>query len=101
MGLLHGRAGRLTTKNDGFRPPLADAILCMNVYGGALPGYRRGYKDGISERDNFDDFFHAMCFLIQIFTGQEFMFLVFSLDNADAIAPFTIIGSYSHGPLSH
>ena len=28
MGLLYGRAGRLTTKNGGFRPGQADATRC-------------------------------------------------------------------------
>jgi hypothetical protein len=67
------------------------AILCMNVYGG-LEHFE--HEDCITSEDNFDDFWSSMKFLIQIFTGQEFMNLVFCLENMDAMAPLMIIGSY-------
>jgi hypothetical protein len=39
MGLLHGRAGRLTAKNGGFRPGQSELALARGVINGAVMPY--------------------------------------------------------------
>eukprot|EP01052_Picozoa_sp_SAG31_P010292 SAG31_NODE_560_length_14088_cov_10.467010_1_plen_2416_part_00 len=67
------------------------AVLTMQLYGG-LPHTK--HNNCLSDIDNFDDFWNASAFLLQMYSGQEYMGLIYQLQNSGASAPFAVIGSY-------
>ena len=61
----------------------------MNLYGNT------GYTEYITrEGDNFDSFVNSFAFLTQIIVGQDYMGIVYDLENSGKPLPFAFFSTF-------